>query len=186
MIARQFAGGRAVGNRGLAPPRAAQAMHNDLFAAALGLSEPWFVDALDFDEADRQLKIRVDFRRGSRFVHDDGIHPVHDTQLKRHRHLNFFEHECVLEARVPRVRLPDGSVSLVEPPWVGRLSGFTLLFEALIITLCREMPFAAVARLTGVSWHRVHAICQLYVGRALQTQRQDLLLNFRRDTVQVR
>jgi hypothetical protein len=29
---------------------------------------------------------------------------------------------------------------------------FTLLFEALIIILCREMPFAAVARLVKASW----------------------------------
>lgn len=56
---------------------------------------------------------------------------MHDTRTKRYRHLNFFQHECELEARVPRVRLPDGRVALVEPPWAGRCSGFTLLFEAL-------------------------------------------------------
>jgi hypothetical protein len=33
---------------------------------------------------------------------------VHDTQIKGLRHLNFFQHECHLEVRVPRVRLPDG------------------------------------------------------------------------------
>ena len=71
---------------------------------------------------------------------------MHDTQIKRLRHLNFFQHECFLEVRVPRVRLPDGSVRLVEPGWVGQLSGFTLLFEALVLMLAQQMPFAAVAR----------------------------------------
>ena len=33
--------------------------------------------------------------------------------------------------------------------------------------LAREMPFAAVARLTGESWHRVAAICGRYVDLAL-------------------
>jgi transposase len=68
---------------------------------------------------------------------------------------------------VPRVRLPDGSVRLVEPEWVGQLNGFTLLFEALVLMLAQQMPFAAVARVVNLSWHRVHAICSRYVELAL-------------------
>ena len=71
-------------------------MHADLFARALGVSQPWFVDGVDFDERERQLVVRIDFRRGSRFAHAaaGGAHPVHDTRIKRYRHLNFFQHEC--------------------------------------------------------------------------------------------
>ena len=83
--------------------------------------------------------------------------------------------------RTPRLKLPDGRVVLIEPGWAGKLSGFTLLFEALILALsaaryrttrylsalCRQMPFAAVARLVGESWHRVMAICERYVELAL-------------------
>lgn len=54
-----------------------------------------------------------------------------------------------------------------EPPWAGKLSGFTQLFEALVLCLCREMPFAAVARLVGESWHRVAEIAERYVELAL-------------------
>lgn len=60
--------------------------------------------------------------------------------------------------RTPRVKLPDGRVALIEPGWAGKLSGFTLLFEAMVLTLAQQMPFAAVARAVGESWHRVHAI----------------------------
>jgi Helix-turn-helix domain of transposase family ISL3 len=56
--------------------------------------------------------------------------------------------------------------ALVEPDWVGKLAGFTLLFEALVLMLAQQMPFAAVARTIGESWHRVHAICR-YVDLAL-------------------
>ena len=144
-------------------------MNRGLFARALGVGDPWFVAGVDFDEGERQLTVRIDFRRGNRFGHNgyDGAHLVHDRQITRYRHLNFFQPECLLEARLPRVRLPDRRVALVSPPWAGRLSGFTLLFEALILALCREMPFATVARLAGVSWHRVHAICEHYVELAL-------------------
>ena len=144
-------------------------MTNQLFAAALGITAPWFVQTVDFDSGQRQLTIHVDFVPGSRFAHSKaaGDHKVHDTQIKRLRHLNFFQHECHLEVRVPRVKLPDGKVALVEPDWVGKLAGFTLLFEALVLMLAQQMPFAAVARTIGESWHRVHAICRRYVDLAL-------------------
>lgn len=140
-----------------------------LFEVALGVSSPWYVRESRFDAAARTLTVCVDFRAGSRFSHPEvaGEHPVHDTQTKRYRHLNFFQHECFLEVRVPRLKLPDGSVRLIEPPWAGKLSGFTLLFEALVLCLCREMPFAAVARLVGESWHRVARIAERYVELAL-------------------
>ena len=140
-----------------------------LFEVALGVTSPWYVRESRFNAEARNLTIQVDFHAGSRFGHPDapGEHPVHDTQTKRYRHLNFFQHECFLEVRVPRVKLPDGSVRLIEPPWAGKLSGFTLLFEALVLCLCREMPFAAVARLVGESWHRVAAIAERYVELAL-------------------
>jgi transposase len=144
-------------------------MTNQLFAAALGITAPWFVDMVDFDAGQRRLTIHVDFVAGSRFAHPKaaGDHKVHDTQVKRLRHLNFFQHECYLEVRVPRVKLPDGKVALVEPDWVGKLAGFTLLFEALVLMLAQQMPFAAVARTIGESWHRVHAVCRRYVDLAL-------------------
>jgi len=123
-----------------------------------------------FDEASKVLSVGIDCTAGSRFGCEGvvGEHPVHDTVTKTYRHLNFFQHECVLEVRTPRVRLPDGSVHLVKPPFPGKFSGFTLLFEALVLMLARQMPFAAVARLVGISAHRVVAICQRHVALALQ------------------
>jgi transposase len=144
-------------------------MTNQLFEAALGIKSPWFVQGVDFDAAQRRLRISIDFAPGSRFAHAQvpGQHPVHDTQIKRLRHLNFFQHECHLDVRVPRLRLPNGKVVLAEPDWVGKLAGFTLLFEALVLMLAQQMPFAAVARIVGESWHRVHAICTRYVELTL-------------------
>lgn len=144
-------------------------MSEKLFEAALGIDAPWYVAATQFNAQARTLTIRVDFAPGSRFAIPgvQGEHPVHDTVPKRYRHLNFFQHECVLEVRVPRVRLPDGAVRQVDPPWAGKLSGFTLLFEALVLMLCQQMPFAAAARLVGETRHRVAAICERYVELVL-------------------
>ena len=141
-----------------------------LFEAALGIASPWYINGVEFDVAKKTLSIAVDFIAGSRFAVPgvEGSHPAHDTVPKRYRHLNFFQYECHLEVRVPRVRLPDGGIRQVEPDWVGRLAGFTLLFEALIMAMCREMTFAAVSRVVGLSWHQVVAICKRYVELGLE------------------
>lgn len=145
-------------------------MQNQIFEAALGIVNPWYIKGVDFDAEQKSLSIHIDFVAGSRFAYPgvESVHPVHDTQIKRYRHLNFFQHECHLEVRVPRVKLPDGRVVLVEPDWAGKLNGFTLLFEALVLMLARQMPFAAVARIVGESWHRVYAICAKYVELAVE------------------
>jgi transposase len=144
-------------------------MQNQLFEAALGLAKPWYVNGVVFDAAKKILTISVDFVAGTRFAAPGlaGAHPVHDTQIKRLRHLNFFQHECFLEVRTPRVKLPDGRVVLIEPDWFGKLGGVTLLFEALVLAMAEAMTFAALAKLVGLSWHRVHAICSRYVDLAL-------------------
>ena len=144
-------------------------MTGKVFEAALGIAAPWSVASVDFDEAAKLLTVLIDFKPGSRFAvsGQEGVHPVHDTVTKTYRHLNFFQHECHLQLRTPRVKLPDGSVRLVEPEFAGRLSGFTLLFEAMILMLAQQMPFAAVARIVGESAYRVTAVCERYVEIAL-------------------
>ncbi len=136
-----------------------------IFETALGVSSPWFIAGMGFDETQRKLSIRVDFEVGSRFAvpGQAGEHPVHDTVTKTYRHLNFFQYQCDLTVRVPRVKLPDGKVIQVTPPWAGKLSGFSLLFEAFVLLLARQMPFTGVARITGESIHRVMAVCHRYV-----------------------
>ena len=145
-------------------------MMNALFESALGIKAPWHIRNLQFDEAQRTLVIEIDFIRGTRFPYPgiEELLPVHDTQTKRYRHLNFFQHECFLEVRVPRLKLPDGTVKLYDPEWSGKLSGFTLLFEALVLLLAQHSTFQSTAELLGISWHRVHAICERYVDMALE------------------
>jgi transposase len=139
-----------------------------LFESALGISDPWLVASVEFDEAAKTLTVLIDFKTGSRFsvAGHGGAHAVHDTVTKTYRHLNFFQHECHLQVRTPRVKLPSGSVRMVEPDFAGRLNGFTLLFEAFILMLSGQMPFAAVSRIVGESAHRVLAVYEKYVEMA--------------------
>jgi transposase len=140
-------------------------MSTQLFESALGIKAPWSVRSVEFDESAKRLTIQIDFNAGTRFAISGhaGEHPVHDTVTKTYRHLNFFQHECHLQVRVPRVRLPHGAVRQVDPDFAGRLNGFTLLFEALILMLAQQMPFRAVGRIVGESEYRVLAVCRRYV-----------------------
>ena len=145
-------------------------MHDKLFEAVLGINAPWSVKSVEFDVAAKLLTVLIDFAPGTRFGVPGvaGQHPVHDTVAKDYRHLSFFQHEWHLRVRTPRVKLPDGSVRIVEPEFAGRLAGFTLLFEAMILMLAQQMPFAAVARIVGESAYRVMEVCRRYVELALE------------------
>jgi transposase len=140
-----------------------------LFELALPLQSPWFIEEVLFDEKSRQLTIKIDFHRGSEFFYKDealgisGKYPVYDTVEKQWRHLNFFEHECYLHARVPRVQTPDGQVRLIQAPWAGQRNGFTLLFEALALSLLEVMPVHRVGQLLHLSDYKLWSLLDTYI-----------------------
>jgi transposase len=92
--------------------------------------------------------------------------PTHDTSTKRWRHLNFFQYECLLEARVPRRHCPKHGVLSVTVPWAREGSGFTLLFKALVMLLCREMPMTALSDALGEHDTRLWRVAAYYVEAA--------------------
>ena len=51
-------------------------------------------------------------------------------------------------------------------PWAREGSGFTLLFEALAMLLCREMPMAAVSDTLGEHDTRLWRVAAHYVEAA--------------------
>jgi transposase len=141
----------------------------DLFQQALALVPPWLVTASRFDPTARRLDIDVAFPKGTRFacpICGSADCPVHDTEAKTWRHLDFFQHQAFLHARVPRVRCAACGVRQVVVPWAREGSGFTLLFEALAMTLMIAMPVAAAARLAREHDTRLWRILHHYVEQA--------------------
>ncbi len=136
-----------------------------LFEQALSINAPWFITDINFDNQNSRLDIYLDFESGSHFADETGIlSPVHDMVNKTWRHLNFFQHEYHLHARVPRIKRDDGSVKLIKPEWSGKLSGFTLLFEALLLQLSISMPVSKVSQL-GVSEYKIWTMLDKYVEK---------------------
>ncbi len=146
-----------------------------LFEKALGLVPPWKVTRSEFDPEAARLDLFLDFERGARFrCPDCGAEgcPVHDTEDKDWRHLNFMQYPVYLHARVPRIRCEKDGVRRVELPWARAGSGFTHLFEGLVMTLAAEMPVRAIARLLGEHDTRIWRIVHFHIDQA--RSREDL------------
>lgn len=150
----------------------------ELFQKAIGLTSPWYVSHVDFNAESKKLDIYVDFEKGAKFTYEEkdgdgtiiiaGKYGAYDTTKKTWRHLNFFEHECYLHCRVPRLNI-NGKIKTYTPPFAGLSQGFTLLFEALLLQLCKGMTIAEVGRLTKESDHKIWEMLDRYIqsGRDL-------------------
>lgn len=141
----------------------------ELFEAALGISVPWRVSDATFTPDEGRLDLYLDFPRGARFACPEGdveACPVHDTESKSWRHLDFFQHRAYLHARVPRVVCPTHGTRRVSVPWARQGSGFTLLFEALLLEFAVHMPVAAIARMVCEHDTRIWRVLEHYVEAA--------------------
>lgn len=145
----------------------------ELFAAALGLVPPWAIEKIDFSATDRRLDIHIDFERGGMFPCPicKKLCKAYDTAEESWRHLNFFQHSAYLHARIPRVDCGDCHlVRKIEVPWARSGSGFTLLFEAFMMSLAQEMPVKAIADLVGEHDTMIWRIVRHYVSRVVSQQ----------------
>ena len=122
------------------------------------------------ENGNKRLDIKIGFSRGATFACPvcGAVAPADDTKEKTWRHLNFFQYEAYLTARVPRVKCPnaDCGVKRVSVPRARPGSGFTLLFEALVMTLIREMPVKVTADLLGEHDTRIWRVIDHYVQSA--------------------
>ena len=139
-----------------------------LFQMALGLAAPWQVRDCRFDPGKSTLDLDLDFPKGALFACPECGAPVkaYDTEDKRWRHLNFFQHTCYLNARLPRVKCEKCGVHQVQVPWARPGSGFTLLFEAFVLALARKMPVLSVAQIVGEHDTRLWRLIDHWVNDA--------------------
>ena len=155
----------------------------DIFSAGLGLTEPWYVSDVqlipDKEIHELELHISVNFKRGASFniLDDEGNvlcdadgQPLElkatDTVERTWRHLNFFQYKTFLHARVPKVHR-NGKCPQVSVPWARKHSGFTLLFEAMVLEYAKHMTVSVLARLVNENDKRLWTIIKHYVEAAL-------------------
>ena len=145
----------------------------EIFSLALGLESPWKIEKVEMELTENSIKelhLHIGHSKGYQFKDkDEKPCPVYDTKDRKWRHMNFFEHHCYIHCPVPRIKTSEGKIRQVDVPWARKQSGFTLLFEALAMSLIEnEMPTNKVAKLLGEHPNRIWRIFNYWIERAYQ------------------
>lgn len=141
----------------------------DLYAQILGIQAPWTVADVKLTLAAGEVSVFVE--------HDSAVplacpkcgatSPGYDKRRRKWRHLDTCQYKTMLVADVPRVQCPEHGVVTVEVPWSEPGSGFTALFEALVIDWLKEATISAVSRQMKLSWNAIDGIMSRAVARGL-------------------
>lgn len=144
-------------------------MSADLFTVALGLQAPWIVEDIRFEpeQGEIHFELSCQSQRLSCPVCAALDQPIHDRPKRSWQHLHFFQYRAYLHAGVPRVKCAGcGKVTQVPVPWARLGSGFTLLLDALVLTLARKLPIRQIAHLLGVGEKRIQQAITVHVEEA--------------------
>ena len=146
----------------------------DLYTRILGIQAPWRVADVEVDMPQGQVIVHVERKAGAQPCCPTCSKPApgYDSRRRRWRHLDTCQYKTILEADVPRVKCPEHGVVTTTVPWAEPNSGFTALFEALVIDWLKEASTSAVARLMGLSWNAIDGIMQRAVKRGLARRKK--------------
>ena len=141
------------------------------YARLLGTDDSWRVESVDLRLEDRRVDVRLKHIglgvACPECGRDYGLADHADE--RRWRHLDTMQFTTELVARLPRCRCPEHGVKTIVPPWAGKHSRFTLLFEAFAIEVlqaCRNVK--AAAAILGLSWDSLQTIMNRAVERGLE------------------
>jgi transposase len=145
-----------------------------LYSQILGIQKPWKVTSVQVSLENDEIEVRVEHGTGKLVCPKCGQpSPGYDMRARRWRHLDTCQLKTLLVADVPRVQCKEHGVLTVDVPWAASGSGFTALFEALVIDWLKIAPTNAVAERLRLSWNAVDGIMQRAVERGL-SRRQAL------------
>lgn len=122
----------------------------DMYQIALGIEGPWYVSYRELDTKASILHVGLNFRRGAIFACSKcGKNcEVHDVvnEDRTWRHLDFWQYQTILHARLPRTDCKDCGILTVNVDWSRPQAGLTWRFKAFLMELMKEMPVAAAAK----------------------------------------
>lgn len=133
------------------------------------MTRPWTVTGVDLALKEEEVRVQVEFASGEPTECPECGRACggYDTRLRRWRHLDTCQLKTILEAEVPRVQCPEHGVRQVRVPWAEPHSGFTALFECVVIDWLKEASVTAVAVQLRLTWDQVDGIMERAVRRGL-------------------
>ena len=141
----------------------------DLYAQILGIKSPWQVSDVELALSAGEVTVHVEQEPGAiQCCPTCGEpSPGYDSRTRRWRHLDTCQYKTILQVELPRVKCKEHGVVTVSVPWAEPGSGFTAMFEALVIDWLKEASTSAVSRLMNLSWNAIDGIMQRAVVRGL-------------------
>lgn len=143
----------------------------DLYRQILGIHEPWFVEKVELQLAEGEVRVHLNHRAEVEWKCTEcgKVCGLYDHQPERRwRHLDTCQFQTILCAPVPRTTCPEHGTRVVKLPWAEAGSRFTALFEALAIEWLKQASKKAVAQQLKLSWDEMHGIMRRAVRRGLQ------------------
>lgn len=148
-----------------------------LYAAILGIREPWLVDRVELKLEEGEVHVYLAHEPKAEWsCAECGQRcALHDHQRERKwRHLDTCQYQTILHAEPPRTRCDAHGVRGVKLPWAEPGSHFTALFERLAIEWLRAASKKAVAGLLRLTWDEVHGIMERAVARGLKRREAEV------------
>lgn len=142
---------------------------NKLYKKILGIESPWDVTEVELSIGTGEVTVIVEHTAEIQLTcpHCRVNCPGYDKRHRKWRHLDTCQFKTLLVAEVPRVECKEHGVVMVTVPWAEPGSGFTALYEALVIDWLKEASTEAVSRQLKLSWSSIDSIMQRAVKRGL-------------------
>ena len=98
-----------------------------LYAAILGVKDPWGVKTVELRLADGEVHIWVALPTETLWVCPECLAaaPIHDHRERIWRHLDTCQYRTLVHAHVPRLNCPSHGIRQVRVPWAEEKSRFT-------------------------------------------------------------
>lgn len=140
-----------------------------MYEQALYIKSPLFVERVRYDATAEEMHIHLGVQKGAKF----NCPECNETDCatagsvdRTWRCMDFFGHKAYIHLKTPRIKCTNCGTHVFVPPWTRKHSSFTLLFEAYVIEMARNMPITAIAKIVREHDTRLWRIIGAHVGKA--------------------
>jgi len=141
----------------------------ELYSQILNIKEPWIITEVILDREKKTVIIELELTQKAIGICPRCNEPCpgYDHRVQRWRHLDTCQYQTIIEAKVLRVNCQQHGILTIKTPWAEDNSGYTALFEAIIIDWLKEASIKAIAEQFRMSWNAVDGIMQRAIERGL-------------------
>ena len=146
-----------------------------LYQQILSDTTPWHVAEVRLDAGAQRIEVVMALKEDELWGCPEcgaRMH-LHDSEVRRWRHLDTCQFATIVVADVPRVKCPQHGSQTVQVPWAAPRGRFTALFERFAIDVLLACATSRACELLGISWDEADGIKQRAVDRGLARRKDE-------------